>query len=141
MMRRRRGNDVDKRVWRRQMAEQRGRRLPPWLRRAVLVGLVLVNAVVGYGVLNGWGDARLYGRGLLFAGAALIGFGLLTSIANARPTPDVEYLEVQAAMFDGGAGLAYGDLGDRIRRYGALPLFGCAALALVTTGLVLTARG
>lgn len=103
---------------------------------------MLVIAVIGYGLLNGWGEARLYrSRVPLYVGVALIGFGLLTSIANSRATTDVEHLEVQAVMCDRGSGRAYSDLGDRFRRFGALLLFGCAGLALVTVGLVLTALG
>jgi hypothetical protein len=71
----------------------------------------------------------------------LIGFGLLTSIANSRATTDVEHLEVQAVMRDGGRGWTHRAAGDRSRRFGALFFFVCSGLALVAVGLVLAALG
>jgi hypothetical protein len=83
----------------------------------------------------------LYGRGLRYVGLALIGFGLLTSVANSRATTDVEHLDVQTAMREGINERARRDVGARFARFGALFIFVCAGLVLVTVGLILDALG
>lgn len=141
MMRLRRGKSTDIRAWCGQMVERRGRLTSPWLLRVVILDLVLVLAVVGYGLLNKWGEVGSYGRGLRYVGIALIGFGLLTSIANSRATTDVEHLDVQAAMREGLNERARRDSGARFARFSALFLFVCAGLVLVAFGVILDALG
>jgi hypothetical protein len=53
MMRLRRGNDADNRVWSGQMVESRGRRFAPGVRRVLIVDMLFGIAVVGYGLLQG----------------------------------------------------------------------------------------
>lgn len=122
------------------MGERRGRLASSWV-RVVLLGLCFALIVVGYGLLNGWSRVHLYGRGLIFVGLGLIGFGLLTSIGNSRATTDAEYLEVRA--------LTRGRLGERVRggqrdylaRFGALFLFVGAGVPLRVAGMILGAIG
>lgn len=64
------------------------RSFPPFLLKIVLLDAVVALAICGCGWSVGWDTMPLYGRGLRYAGIALLAFGALTLLGNAGAVTD-----------------------------------------------------